>query len=775
MLTVTGLWFDHERTPVGLDHTPVFGWQLEGNCRNIRQTQYRLQVALTPDFAALLYDETCETGNSTAVHAAGLTLQSLQKYYARVQVWADTAAGPQQTLWSEPAVFITALLDPAAEWKAEFVSAESPETCRKSSAGTMVRGAFTVKPGLRAAYACTTALGLYNVYLNGQKVSTDEMTPGWTSYNRRLLYQTYEVTAMLHPGLNMAGAMLGAGWYKGVMGLTRSRNNYGDTTAFAMQLTLVYADGTRETVNTGPAWQGTKAPVIFSEIYHGEAYDAALELPHWAECETPENTPAGRWHAVHTVPYPAAKLVAQAAGKVCVQQRIPAQRVFTAPDGSTVVDFGQNMAGRVEITVQGTAGQAAELRCFEELDADGNPYLANLRKARTTMQYTFARSQTVTWQPQFTYMGFRYALVVQWPGKPEPANFTACVLHSAMQPAGEFTCSEPLVNQLNHNILWGLKSNFLDVPTDCPQRDERLGWTGDAQIFCETACWLADTWTFYSKWLKDLAVAQLLALAAEVLGNRQDAELYAGVHRQAAQDFAANFFTLDGAMTAQTQTAHILALRFGLTPQKWKQKTIQRLLELLEQQNGHLVTGFLGTPYFCAALSQNGCWQQAYDLMLKKDYPGWLYQVLQGATTVWEHWDGRRPDGTMWSAGMNSFNHYAYGAVGAWLYGECAGIGQQPGTAGFCAARLAPRPGGGLRWAQAWHQTPFGRYALQWQVDDGKITVTAAIPPNAAAKICLEPGAKLLETDGLTFAEQNGCPTAQVGSGQYRVSYTMEQ
>ena len=252
MLTVTGLWFDHERTPVGLDHTPVFGWQLEGNCRNIRQTQYRLQVALTPDFAALLYDETCETGNSTAVHAAGLTLQSLQKYYARVQVWADTAAGPQQTLWSEPAVFITALLDPAAEWKAEFVSAESPETCRKSSAGTMVRAAFTVKPGLRAAYACTTALGLYNVYLNGQKVSTDEMTPGWTSYNRRLLYQTYEVTAMLHPGLNMAGAMLGAGWYKGVMGLTRSRNNYGDTTAFAMQLTLVYADGTRDILRDLP-------------------------------------------------------------------------------------------------------------------------------------------------------------------------------------------------------------------------------------------------------------------------------------------------------------------------------------------------------------------------------------------------------------------------------------------------------------------------------------------------------------------------------------------
>ena len=496
MLNVTKLTFDHETAPVGLDHAPVFVWQLTGDCRDIRQTMAQLQIAMTPDFAAPVFDELLPGKNSIAVQAAGFAPRALTRYYARVQIKADTAAGLQTSDWSAPGSFVTALLDPEREWRAAFISAEDADTCRESSAGTMVRGDFAVRPGIRAAYACTTALGLYNFYLNGTKVSTDEMTPGWTSYNRRLLYQTYDVTALLHPGTNRAGAMLGAGWYKGVMGLTRARNNYGDRTAFSMQLTLQYDDGTTEIVTTDASWQGTIAPVTFSEIYHGEEYDAALELPGWADAAAPNAAPAGRWHGVETVTYPAAQLYAQAAGKVSVRNRLPAQRIFTTPAGETVVDFGQNMAGRVEITATGGPGDVAELRCFEELDADGNAYLANLRKARTIMRYKFAQPGTVTWHPQFTYMGFRYALVVQWPGTPRAENFTAYTLHTAMEPAGQFQCSEPLVNGLHHNITWGLKSNFLDVPTDCPQRDERLGWTGDAQIFSETACWLADTWTF---------------------------------------------------------------------------------------------------------------------------------------------------------------------------------------------------------------------------------------------------------------------------------------
>ena len=883
MLNVTKLTFDHETAPVGLDHAPVFGWQLTGDCRDIRQTMAQLQIAMTPDFAAPVFDEVLPGKNSIAVQAAGFAPHALTRYYARVRIKADTAAGLQTSDWSAPGSFVTALLDPEREWRAAFISAEDADTCRESSAGTMVRGDFAVRPGIRAAYACTTALGLYNFYLNGTKVSTDEMTPGWTSYNRRLLYQTYDVTALLHPGTNRAGAMLGAGWYKGVMGLTRARNNYGDRTAFSMQLTLQYDNGTTEIVTTDASWQGTTAPVTFSEIYHGEEYDAALELPGWADAAAPDAAPAGRWHGVETVTYPAAQLYAQAAGKVSVRNRLPAQRIFTTPAGETVVDFGQNMAGRVEITATGGPGDVAELRCFEELDADGNAYLANLRKARTIMRYKFAQPGTVTWHPQFTYMGFRYALVVQWPGTPRAENFTAYTLHTAMEPAGQFQCSEPLVNGLHHNITWGLKSNFLDVPTDCPQRDERLGWTGDAQIFSETACWLADTWTFYTKWLSDLVADQLpdggvtnvvpnieehhtegnwlmrtspygmsgwadaatiipwvvykmygdasilrnqyasmcrwvdfmtthtrddlftfmtqlgdwvaldaepgsffgatptaltsqayyalsariLALTASVLGKAADTEKYTAVYKNAKDAFIKNFFDAEGTLTAQTQTAHILALRFDLTPEKWRAKTVQRLLQLLDERGGHLVTGFLGTPYFCAALSENDCLKQAYDLLLKKDFPGWLYQVAQGATTVWEHWDGRRPDGTMWSAGMNSFNHYAYGAIGAWLYSTVLGLGQQAGTAGFTAARLAPRPGGGLNWAEGWHETPLGRYALRWEKDAVKTNVTFSVPANAEAELVLEPGAQVIATDGIAFT--NG--TARVGSGTYTVQY----
>ena len=883
MLNVTKLTFDHETAPVGLDHAPVFGWQLTGDCRDIRQTMAQLQIAMTPDFAAPVFDQVLPGKNSIAVQAAGFAPRALTRYYARVRIKADTAAGLQTSDWSAPGSFVTALLDPEREWRAAFISAEDADTCRESSAGTMVRGDFAVRPGIRAAYACTTALGLYNFYLNGAKVSTDEMTPGWTSYNRRLLYQTYDVTALLHPGTNRAGAMLGAGWYKGVMGLTRARNNYGDRTALSMQLTLQYDDGTTEIVTTDASWQGTIAPVTFSEIYHGEEYDAALELPGWADAAAPDAAPAGRWHGVETVTYPAAQLYAQAAGKVSVRNRLPAQRIFTTPAGETVVDFGQNMAGRVEITATGGPGDVAELRCFEELDADGNAYLANLRKARTIMRYKFAQPGTVTWHPQFTYMGFRYALVVQWPGTPRAENFTAYTLHTAMEPAGQFQCSEPLVNGLHHNITWGLKSNFLDVPTDCPQRDERLGWTGDAQIFSETACWLADTWTFYTKWLTDLVADQLpdggvtnvvpnieehhtegnwlmrtspygmsgwadaatiipwvvykmygdasilrnqyasmcrwvdfmtahtrddlftfmtqlgdwvaldaepgsffgatptaltsqayyalsariLALTAGVLDKAADTEKYTAVYKSAKDAFIKNFFDAEGTLTAQTQTAHILALRFDLTPEKWRTKTVQRLLQLLDERGGHLVTGFLGTPYFCAVFSENDCLKQAYDLLLKKDFPGWLYQVAQGATTVWEHWDGRRPDGTMWSAGMNSFNHYAYGAVGAWLYSTVLGLGQQAGTAGFAAARLAPRPGGGLNWAEGWHETPLGRYALRWEKDAGKTNVTFSVPANAEAELVLEPGAQVIATDGIAFT--NG--TARVGSGTYTVQY----
>lgn len=879
MLKITAVLADNRTMLVGTDRLPQFGWRLEADRRNVRQTSYQLQIAQEQDFSALVYDSgVVESGDSAHVRAA-FPLESLRRYFVRVRV----TAGQEQTEWSAPAVFITSLLEPEKEWRAAFVSAEQAETCAESSKGTYLRGTFTVKKELCAAYACTTALGLYNFYLNGSKVGADEMTPGWTSYQKNLCYQTYDVTSALQPGLNAAGAMLGAGWFKGVMGLTRSRNNYGDRTAFAMQLLLRYADGTQETVTTNADWLGADSPITFSEIYHGETYDQALEIENWAQ----PHCAGGQWRGVETLPWSTATLRAQAGGCVQVAERLPATSVFTTPGGDTVVDFGQNMAGRIEITAFGTPGDVIELRCFETLDAAGNVYLDNLRKARTTMQYTFDRAGTVTWHPRFTYMGFRYALVVRWPGTPKKESFTACAMYSAMPPVGSFTCSNPLLNQLHHNILWGLKSNFLDVPTDCPQRDERLGWTGDAQIFCRTACYLMDTDQFYGKWLIDLAADQmpdggvphvvpnieechtdknwlltnspygasawgdaavivpwtlylmygdtavlerqyksmkawidfmtanskdgifgfrmqlgdwvaldaepgsyfgatpteltcaayyaystgLFARAAAVLGRKEDAAAYAQLHQTLVRRFGEVFFDANGCLTAQTQTAHIVALYFDLVPPAYKPQTLAGLKRLLAEQNGHLVTGFIGTPYFCHALSQNGCLQEAYELLLQEDYPSWLYQVKRGATTVWEHWDGLKPDGTMWSAGMNSFNHYAYGAVGEWMYRVMAGIEPSPDGAGFCKAIIYPRPGGGLTEVQASYCSVYGAYTVRWQARGEEIALNVTLPPNTAATIRLASAQAVLQADGLTFIPCGDDLQAEAGSGSYQIVY----
>ena len=288
------------------------------------------------------------------------------------------------------------------------------------------------------------------------------------------------------------------------MGLTKARNNYGDQTAFTMEIVVRYTDGTTESICTDTSWTGCDSPVVFAEIYDGETYDANLEIPDWSKAETP----SGSWKPVQLVFFDTEVMRAQYAAKVHVMDRIPAKRIFKTPAGDTVVDFAQNMAGRIEVTASGKPGDVIELHCFEVLDKDGNVYLDNLRAAKATMKYTFAKEGTVTWHPTFTYMGFQYALIVSYPGEPKAENFTACTLHSDMASTGKLECSNPLLNQLHHNFLWGLKSNFLDVPTDCPQRDERLGWTGDAQIFCRTATYLMNTYTFYKKWLRDLEVDQ---------------------------------------------------------------------------------------------------------------------------------------------------------------------------------------------------------------------------------------------------------------------------
>ncbi len=897
MLKISKIFIDYEENPVGVAESPQFGWEIESDGRCVKQTSYRLLLAKTPGFQAPVFDSGTVASEESAHVCVPADMESLTKYYVRVEITAEgiyphgkdgrkSDGTFTEAAVSEPAWFVTALVKDG-EWKAPFLSAETEDSYKECSKGTYVRGQFSVKKALKEAYACTTALGLYNFFLNGKKVGEDEMTPGWTSYRRHLLYQTYEVTDYLREGINAAGAMLAAGWYKGVMGLTKARNNYGDRTGFAMQLLLRYEDGSEEWVFTGEDWLGADSPVIFSEIYDGETYDASLELPGWAEPGTV--TADGVWRNAVKVPFDTSVLRAQGGARVRCMDRMPCREIIRTPKGETVLDFGQNMAGRINVTAAGKAGDVIELHCFEILDSDGNVYLENLRAAKATMKYIFAQEGTVTWHPRFTYMGFRYALVVSCPGELKKENFMADTLHSEMRFTGKVECSNPLLNQLHHNYLWGMKGNFLDVPTDCPQRDERLGWTGDAQIFCRTASYLANTYTFFRKWLRDVEADQtpeggvphvvpnieegrtdgnwllsqgphsaaawadvavimpwtmylmfgdkeilrrqyrsmkgwitfmrehsedyiwnyklqfgdwvaldaeegsyfgatpndltctayfaystgLFAKTARILEKPEAAE-YEELYEKIVRKFQQTFFDGDGNLTAQTQTAHIVALYFKLTPEKYISRTVEGLKRLLEKENGHLVTGFVGTPYFCHALSQNGCVEEAYDLLLKEDFPSWLYQVKMGATTIWEHWDGLKPDGTMWSADMNSFNHYAYGAIGEWMYRVMAGLESDEKTGGFRHGIFYPRPGGGLSWAEGSYRSVYGEEYVRWERDGSQVTLRVKIPANTTAEIRLDRGEEVLEGDGLTFAPAGDYLTAEAGSGEYAIRYRMK-
>ncbi|MDY3918028.1 MAG: family 78 glycoside hydrolase catalytic domain [Candidatus Limivivens sp.] len=879
MITVKKILMDYETVQSGIGHMPQFGWIIESSERNVKQEAYRLQIAEDEAFEQVIYDSGRVVSEESAhVEVEGVSLQSLTKYFVRVQV---KAAGEESGFCTSS--FLTAILD-QSQWRAEFVSSET-EADADNSRGTCVRKEFRVTKPVKNAYVCATALGLYHLYLNGQKVGKDEMTPGWTSYHKHLCYQTYEITELLKEGENAVGAMLGAGWYKGMMGFLHARNNYGKQTALLAQILIRYTDGTEEILATDASWKGTDSPVLFAEIYDGEIYDARKEIPGWCEAGLDETD----WHEVEIIPYDKQVLTAQGAGKVAEMTELPAQSIFVTPQGDRVIDFGQNLTGWIHVRAAGKAGDVIRLDCFEVLDAAGNVYLDNLRGAKESFTYTFREEGTAEYHPSFTFMGFRYAKIVEFPGEPAKENFTAYAVYTNMKETGTFETSMPELNQLWHNILWGMKGNFLDIPTDCPQRDERLGWTGDAQIFCRTASYLMNTYTFYSKWLKDVAADQtpeggvahvvpdiigprineihdwllsqgthsaaawadvavinpwtmyltfgdtrilkeqyasmkawidfmqthavdyiwnyklqfgdwvaldaeegsyfgatpndltctayfaystgLFVKIAKVLGREEDAANYQALYENIVKKFQETFFDAEGNLTAQTQTAHIVALYFGLTPEAYRETTVKGLLKLLEKENGHLVTGFVGTPYFCHALSQNGCVKEAYELLMKDDFPSWLYQVKMGATTIWEHWDGLKPDGTMWSPDMNSFNHYAYGAIGEWLFRVAAGLETSEEQSGYKHTVIYPRIGGGLTSVKAEYDSVYGVVGSHWTTEGDQVTLTVKVPVNTTAQICLDGAKEILAADGLEFTEGDGCRKAAAGSGTYTLCW----
>ena len=886
--SVLNLRCEYQVDPLGIDQAqPRLGWQLRSPARGVVQRAYQIQVAR--DAASLRAGRTLwDTGRVASdrqaqVPYAGPALESSRLYHWRVRVWD---ASDRPSAWSAPGWWEMGLLRPD-DWKARWIEPAWDEDTKESQPSPMLRRVFRLKAVPRSARAYVTSRGLYELEINGRRVGDQLFTPGWTSYRKRLQYQTYDVTALLRAGENVVGATLGDGWYRGFLAWRKNRNSYGERLGLLCQLRIEHGDGSVELVGTDETWKAAVGPIRSSDIYMGESYDARLERSGWSAAGYDDR----EWTKVRAAaPAPTALIAPQGPPVRRIEELRPL-RILKTPKGLTVFDLGQNMVGYVRLKLRGPAGTSVTLRHAEVLDKAGEFYTDNLRVAKQTVRYVLKGGAEETYEPRFSFQGFRYVAVEGWPGEPTLDGLTGIVVHSDMTPTGSFESSSPLIDQLQHNIVWGQKGNFLDVPTDCPQRDERLGWTGDAQVFARTAAFNMDVAGFFSKWLGDVAADQnpngsvphvipdvlssaaefaggsaawadaaviipwtmylvyddtrllerqypsmkawveyvrsqagpglvwntgrhfgdwlafattqsdypgattgkdliataffahsteLVERAARVLGKSQDAAEYAALVPRIKQAFVREFVTGAGRVGENTQTAYALALQFDLLPEELRAEAARRLAGDVGTR-GHLTTGFVGTPYLCQVLTRYGQLDLAYQLLNRQEYPSWLYPVKQGATTIWERWDGQKPDGSFQSAGMNSFNHYAYGAIGEWMYQVVAGLELDPAEPGYKHVLVQPRPGGGLSSAEARLETLYGEAASGWSLDGRKLTVTATVPPNAHGTVRLpgatlagvtEGGLAVAAASGVSRSRQEGADVVvEVGSGRYRFEY----
>src|SRR6185503_18089399 len=506
LVSVIALRVEYQTNPVTIDSPkPRLSWQVRDERRGSVQTSYQIQVARTErelQASRLVWDSgKVNSAQSIQCVYEGTPLQSAQRYYWHVRVWDVTG---QASSWSATSSWEMGLLQPS-DWKANWIEPDLKEDVSLPGPAPMLRGVFKTKGKVKEARAYVTSHGLYELHLNGQRVGDQVFTPGWTSYNKRLQYQTYDVTNLLQNGDNVAGAILGNGWYRGNIGFGGQRNYYGDRLALLLQINVTYVDGSQEIFGTNDKWRAATGPILMSEIYHGEIYDARLEKQGWDTRPYDDSS----WSPVKVADHRKDLLVAPQGPPVRRIEELKPIKIIKTPAGETVVDMGQNLVGWVRFTCRGPAGTTITLRHAEVLDKNGNFYIENLRAAKQTVKYTLKGGDTETFEPHFTFQGFRYVAVDGYPGELTPESLTGVVIHSDMARTGEFQTSSSLINQLQHNIIWGQKGNFLDVPTDCPQRDERLGWTGDAQVFARTAAFNMEVIGFYTKWLKDMAADQL--------------------------------------------------------------------------------------------------------------------------------------------------------------------------------------------------------------------------------------------------------------------------
>ena len=873
---------EYHTNPLGIDiQKPRLSWKIVSAEENVLQTAYEIKVTDQSAKGKLLWTSgKVNSAQSVDVIYDGPALKSMQRVSWQVRVWDNKN---KVTAWSATATWEMGILEPES-WKASWITLGSEPDVKGSKPAQYFRKEFTTAKTIKSARVYVTSHGLYQLFLNGKKVSPDLFTPGWTSYKNRIQYQTYDVTSMLQ-AKNTVGAILGDGWFRGNIGWSSQNGYYGSKLALLAQFQINYTDGTSEVIGTDQSWKVSNGPIVFSDIYNGETYDARKEMSGWSGAGFNDSG----WEKATVTDQSKKILIAPQGVVVKAIEEIKPIKLITTPTGETVFDMGQNMVGWVRLKVQGKKDDQVTLKFAEVLTKEGNFYTDNLRSAKCTDNFILNGSGIETFEPHFTFHGFRFVKIEGLSAQPSLDQITGVVIHSDMTPTGTFACSDPMINQLQHNIQWGQKGNFLDVPTDCPQRDERLGWTGDAQVFSMTAAFNFNVAPFYTKWMHDVAADQLpngrvphvipdvlrqdggstawadvsvivpwttyltygdkrilevqypsmkawveymktrageknlwtgdthfgdwlafasnrsdytgattekdliatayysyssglLAKIAAIIGQNDDAKKYAKLSDDIKKAFQKEFVTPAGRLVSNTQTAYSLALAFDLLPEDLIPKAAKYLADDVKKM-GHLTTGFVGTPLLCKTLSAYGYDDLAFMLLNRKEYPSWLYPVTQGATTIWERWDGQKPDGSFQDVGMNSFNHYAYGAIGEWLYRYVAGMDIDPENPGYKHILLAPHPGGGLTNAGVEFNSLYGKVKSAWKIDGNDFVYEITVPANTTATVTL-PSAK---ADQLTVNAQAMTASfkgslrqtdkgisVNVGSGNYTFRYPAE-
>ncbi len=828
--------------PMGFyDATPTFSWQLPQDGTVKQQSAYRIVAAST---ASLLPDNTdlwdsgkVENSQSVWIPYHGKALSSRQHVYWQVKYWDQQGRASK---WSDPAKFELGLLH-NADWSGRWISMKQDVTVQQVSyTPEYLRKEFVLPAKVTTARLYITAKGLYEVYLNGQRVGRDYMAPGWTPYHHRIETLTYDVTPYLREGNNTIGAILGEGWYAGR--LMRRKTSFPEVKPqLLLQLEMEQADGHIQILVTDKDWKATdKGPIRFSGIYDGEVYDARLEMYGWNQAGYDDKA----WTPVHSEGITGdILLVPKRHYPVRVTESLPTLEISEPQPGQFVFDLGQNMVGWPQLNIPVQADKTIKVRVAEMLQKDGTLYTANYRNAKSTDYYTGTEDGMVTWHPTFTFHGFRYVELSGFPVgvQPQKSWVTGKVLHSDFSSSGYFTSSHAKLNQLQKNITWGQRGNYLDIPTDCPQRNERLGWTGDAQVFCPTSLFNYDVHSFWASWLQstreeqyddgliphvvpnvldskgspgwgDVAVVSpwdvyvrtgnreilednydmmqrwtdayareakdyivyrrgycdwlqpypqnqdsrradtpmeviatayfgrctaIMEWAATVLGREKEAEQYKKQFAAIRRAFSRAFFDQSGKLTTKipTQTAYLMALGFDLLEPKLRDGAIRNLLELIEAADGHLRTGFLGTPLIAFVLDDCGQTDVAYQVLFKETYPSWFYSINQGATTMWERWNSYSHEHGFGDAGMNSFNHYAYGAIGQWMVERIAGLAPDPEHPGYKHFYIQPRLGDPLTLAEAELQTPYGKAKSAWRQSSEGLIIEAMVPPNTTATL----------------------------------------